>query len=98
MPKTFRKLASQVEMVQFDGELTDEIKDFVGGEFVETDPPEMGKHSFVEGRLKLWNETERQHVGIPTGNWIARGAVNELYPVSPEALAAGFEEVGDATP
>lgn len=89
---TIRSKVTEKQALRYTEEAsTDEITDFVGGEWVTTDPPENGRHSLVEGRLRLWNTEERQHITIPPGHWIIKGVSGEVYPCSDEVLHQSYE-------
>jgi hypothetical protein len=48
------------------------------------------------GKLEIWNSEERDWIACPVGHTLVRGLLGEFYPVSPDALAKGFEPVTDA--
>lgn len=90
MPDRFTKKPMTVEAVLWQGTNIAEIEEFVGGEWALTDPPETGKHVYTGGVLRLWNTDSRQHVIIPTGDWVVRGVQGELYPISQAVLSESY--------
>jgi len=94
MPTTFRKRPVVIEAVQFDGDLTSEVADFIGG-YGEHLPPVQQAHNWDEPSmtLRLWNSEEKQHIIVPVGHWIIKGLKGEYYPCSDEVMKASYDEV-----
>jgi hypothetical protein len=90
-PEIHRKKPVEIEMMPWSGNVEDlrDVQDWVGGllsRVVGTDLP--GDH-----KLQVWNAQESCWLDVPIGHHIARGALGEYYPVSPEAIKKTFEFV-----
>lgn len=48
--------------------------------------------------LLLWNEQESCWIRCPLGHYVAKGPLGEVYPISPQALAATYEPAGEVMP
>lgn len=78
-----RKLPLVVEMLLWDGSNYEQVREFAG----------PGRKADLDHRgcLAVWNDQEHDWLGVPPGHYVAKGALGELYPVSPEAREATFE-------
>lgn len=47
----------------------------------------------AEWGLRLWNDQEGCYVDCPVGHRVVRGALDEFYPISPDAVAETYEAV-----
>jgi hypothetical protein len=47
------------------------------------------------GLLSVWNDQECAWIAIPVGHRVVKGALGELYPLSPKAYSDTTEAVGD---
>ena len=86
----YRRRPTVVPMIEWTGSNYDDVDQFCGAI-----PDSGGVRAFEPGNAyvpaKCWNTEERCWVNVPRNHRIVRGARNELYPISPEALAATYE-------
>lgn len=101
-----RKRPVVIEVVQYDGENRDDVAQWCdevgvgnpeGADFHRL--RELGTgvgttltHSTPDG-FHVWNDQDNKWLRITEGHYIARGVHGELYPMSPEALASGYENI-----
>lgn len=90
-----RKPTPPIEAVQFTGDLTREMADFL--QDWSEGPARNGYHCWDEPSmtLKLWNAEERQHITVPTGHWVIKGIRGEYYPCSEEVFQASYEAASE---
>ena len=83
----YRKKPVVVETVLWDGTNVDELREFCGSgpEGFLFEPPAG------VGRAAVWNDQEHAWIPLPAGHRVVRGLLGEVYPISPEALAATYE-------
>jgi hypothetical protein len=83
----YRKRAVTVCGIPWTGANEDAVTAFAGG----------GKFTPYalagNGALEVWNEQERHWLPCPVGHVVMRGALGELYPVSPAALRCTYDPV-----
>jgi hypothetical protein len=90
----FRKRPIVVETILWDGtpERAEEIRNWIGdgleGESLFLAPEEM---SGVNEHARVWNDQEHCWIPVPLGHRVVKGALGELYPISPAALVETFE-------
>lgn len=96
MQKYARKQTEPIEAVQFNGDLTSEMAEFLG-DWTERLPPENGSHCWDEPSmtLRVWNSEERQHIKVPSGHWVIKGLKQEFYPCSEEVFERSYEQVSE---
>lgn len=77
----YRKKPIEIEAIQWDGENTTEILEFVGGNgfYQKLDVPHMVIYT-LEGRMYA-----------QVGSWIVKGIKGEFYPVRPDIFEASYE-------
>jgi hypothetical protein len=79
-----RKRPLVIEMLLWDGSNFAQVDDFTGND---------SNASRDGDGLEVWNDQERDWITVPLGHYVAKGALGEYYPVSPEAYAKTFEPV-----
>lgn len=92
MIERFRKRPLEVEMMLWDGtpERGHQISDWVDSYRTDRDP--LGSlFLFDTAYAQVWNREERQWLSVPVGHRVAKGKLNEFYPVSPAAIAETFD-------
>lgn len=71
-----RKRPLVIEMLLWDGANLPQVIGFIGGEDLA---------SWEAGGLRVWNDQEKAWMAVPVGHRVAKGALGELYPMSPGA-------------
>jgi hypothetical protein len=84
--KRYRKLPVTIEAVQWTGENTAEIEEFVGDA-----TPGEADH-FVDGRVIPIRTLEGTH-RTQVGDYVIRGVQGEFYPCKPNIFDATYEAV-----
>ena len=89
-----RKKPLVVDVLLWDGTNYGQVRDFAGGD------PEGGRNAMLlqSRELAVWNNQEQAWFDIPVGHYVVRGALGELYGLSPEAYATTYEPDGDGRP
>jgi len=78
-----RKKPFVIEVLLWDGTNFPQILEFAG----------KGGHDWGNARprvggvrvIEVWNEQEQAWIAVPLGHRVARGALGEFYPMSPQA-------------
>jgi hypothetical protein len=83
----WRRRPVVVEMLEWTGENAEAMRQFCGrgAEGWRFEPPAGA------GRAAVWNDQEHAWIPLGIGHRVVRGALGEVYPVSPEAVAATYE-------
>lgn len=81
----YTKKPLTIPTLEWTGSNADELR-----AFCEPDDTEYNIQ-FTDGGVKVWNDQEHCWIPVPVGHVVARGALGELYPISPEALARTFD-------
>jgi hypothetical protein len=83
--RRYRKRPVEVETLEWTGANLEAIRAFAGNENL--------SRPGGAGDLSVWNEQEYDWITVPFGHSIVKGKLGELYPISPEAIAATYEPV-----
>ena len=76
-----------VRVLLWDGTNSDQVERFVGAG--------NWRPALQTRPAQVWNSEERQWINVPVGHRLVAGRVGEFYPLSPDALAAGFDRPVD---
>ena len=87
----FRKRPIEIDTVLWTGDNLTEVQAFVG---LKPGTSLPGFLVDLHGNAHVWNDQEKCYVQTPVLHRVARGALDEYYPISPAALDATFDEVG----
>jgi hypothetical protein len=89
----FRKRPVVVDTILWDGtpEAAAELVAWCG--WLNDNPAQSPRFLSIEGGglAQVWNDQERCWIDVHVGHRVARGALGEFYPISPEAIDATFE-------
>jgi hypothetical protein len=86
-----RKKPLVVDVLLWDGTNYGQVRDFAGGD------PEGGRNAMLlqSRELAVWNNQEQVWFDIPVGHYVVRGALGEMYGLSPEAYATTYEPAAE---
>lgn len=88
----YRKKPITVDTIEWTGKNIDAVQAFVG---LNADCTQFEFILDTDGTGIVWAEHEQCWVAVPIGHRIVRGALDEHYPISPQALAATYDLVTD---
>lgn len=91
--RRFRKKSFEVETILWTGDNLDEVIAWGGDIPGKHNEPAVLHSRFWDGTIQLsvFNNQEVATIPVPVGHRIVRGALGELYPISPAALDATFD-------
>ena len=89
-----RKRPIEITAIRFDGNNHDAVSTFTGGRFWPIAPQDRGDNSDIVAQV--YDVLHSTWVGVKVGNWIARGARGEFYPIADDVMADTYEAVDNA--
>jgi hypothetical protein len=89
----YRRRPVVVEMLEWTGANAEAVREFCGrgAEGWRFEPPAGA------GRAAVWNDQEHAWIPLAVGHRVVKGALGEVWPISPEAVAATYEPADGPT-
>lgn len=88
-----RKKPLVVEVLLWDGTNYRQVRNFAWGDKAEI----ANCRPAQDGGLTVWNNQEQAWFDVPVGHYVVRGALGELYGLSPAAYSDTYEPAAETT-